>query len=32
MEFTPEFEHLIQQAESVMANGQNARVREPRRS
>ena len=30
--FTPEFEHLIQQAESVMSNGRSARVREPRRS
>ena len=29
MEFTPEFEHSIQEAERDMANGKSARVREP---
>ena len=29
MEFTPEFEHSIQQAERDLAEGRNARVREP---
>jgi hypothetical protein len=29
MEFTPEFEHAVQQAERDMANGKSARVREP---
>jgi len=29
MEFTPEFEHAIQQAERDMADGKSARVREP---
>ena len=29
MEFTPEFEHAVQQAERDMADGKSARVREP---
>ena len=29
MEFKPEFEHTVQQAERDMANGKSARVREP---
>jgi hypothetical protein len=29
LEFTPEFEHAIQQAERDMADGKSARVREP---
>src|SRR5438874_13664092 len=29
LEFTPEFEHSIQQAERDMADGKSARVREP---
>jgi hypothetical protein len=29
LEFTPEFEHSIQQAERDMAEGKSARVREP---
>ncbi|MFZ1219606.1 MAG: hypothetical protein WAO00_09950 [Chthoniobacterales bacterium] len=29
MEFTPEFEHSIQQAERDLAEGRSARVREP---
>jgi hypothetical protein len=29
LEFTPEFEHSIQQAERDLAEGRNARVREP---
>ena len=29
LEFTPEFEHSIQQAERDMANGKSARVHEP---
>ena len=29
LEFTPEFENLIQQAERDMAQGKSARVREP---
>jgi len=29
LEFTPEFEHSIQQVERDMADGKNARVREP---
>ena len=29
LEFTPEFEHSIQQAERDMADGKAARVREP---
>lgn len=29
LEFTPEFEHSIQQAEHDMADGKSSRVREP---
>jgi hypothetical protein len=29
LEFTPEFEHAIQQAEHDMADGKSVRVREP---
>ena len=29
LEFTPEFEHAVQQAERDMAGGKSARVREP---
>lgn len=32
MEFTPEFEHSIQQAEHDMADGKSVRVREPEAS
>ena len=32
LEFTPEFEHSIQQAERDMADGKSARAREPQGS